>query len=57
MGSYKWGYKSPKMGYNYSHPTYNRTYIITTHEPPSIEALQGLYTGVMSDFDAWGFGL
>ena len=22
-GSYKWGYKSPNMGYNYSYPTYN----------------------------------
>ena len=26
MGSYKWGYKSPNMGYNYSYPTYNPTY-------------------------------
>ena len=26
MGSYKWGYKSPNMGYNYSYPTYNSTY-------------------------------
>ena len=25
MGSYKWGYKSPNMGYNYSYPTYNPT--------------------------------
>ena len=26
MGSYKWGSKSPNMGYNYSYPTYNPTY-------------------------------
>ena len=35
MGGYKYGYKSPNMGYNYSYLTYNPTYIITTHEPPS----------------------
>ena len=23
MGSYKWGYKTPNMGYKYSYPTYN----------------------------------
>ena len=23
MGSYKWGYKSPNMGYKYSYPNYN----------------------------------
>ena len=23
MSSYKWGYKSPNMGYNYSYPIYN----------------------------------
>ena len=40
MGSYKWGYKSPNMGYNRSYPTYNPAYI-TTHEPPSVE-LPGL---------------
>ena len=22
MGSYKWGYKCPNLGYNYSYPTY-----------------------------------
>ena len=26
MGTYKWGYKSLNMGYNYSYPTYNPTY-------------------------------
>ena len=26
MGSYKWGYKSPNMGYKYSYPTYSPTY-------------------------------
>ena len=26
MGSYKWVYKSPNMGYKYSYPTYNPTY-------------------------------
>ena len=26
VGSFKWGYKSPTMGYNYGCPTYNRTY-------------------------------
>ena len=26
MGSNKWGYKSPDMGYKYSYPTYNLTY-------------------------------
>ena len=25
-GSYKWGYKPPNMGYNYSYLTYNSTY-------------------------------
>ena len=25
MGSYKWGYKSPNIGYNQSYPTYNPT--------------------------------
>ena len=34
MGSYKWSYKSPNIGYNYSYPTY-LTLLITTHEPPS----------------------
>ena len=26
MGSYKWGHKTPNMGYKYSYPTYNPTY-------------------------------
>ena len=26
MGSYKWGYKSPNMAYNYSYPTYKPIY-------------------------------
>ena len=26
MGSYKYGYKLPNMGYNYSYLTYNPTY-------------------------------
>ena len=26
MGSYKWGYKSPNMDYNYDYPTYNPAY-------------------------------
>ena len=26
MGSYKWSYKSPDIGYNYSRPTCNLTY-------------------------------
>ena len=26
MGSYKWGYKSPNMGYNYGYLTYNPSY-------------------------------
>ena len=26
MGSYKLGYKSPNMSYNYACPTYNPTY-------------------------------
>ena len=25
-GSYKWGYKSPSMGYKFSYPTCNATY-------------------------------
>ena len=25
-GSYKWGYKSPNIGYMYSYPTYIPTY-------------------------------
>ena len=36
MGSYKWGYTSLNMGYNYSYPTYI-TPFVTTHEPPSRE--------------------
>ena len=36
MDSYKWGYKSPNMGYNYGYPvTLLITPLITTHEPPS----------------------
>ena len=34
MGSYKWGYKSPNMAYNYSYPIVI-TPLIITHEPPS----------------------
>ena len=34
MGSEKWGYTSPSIGYKCSYPTY-RTLLITTHEPPS----------------------
>ena len=26
MGSSKWGYKSPNIGYHHSYPTYNTTY-------------------------------
>ena len=26
VGSYKWGYKFPNMGYKYRFPTYNPTY-------------------------------
>ena len=26
MGSYKWGYQSPNMGYNYSYLAYNPSY-------------------------------
>ena len=26
MGSYKWDYKPPNMGYKYSYPTYYPTY-------------------------------
>ena len=26
MGSYKWGYKSPNMGYNYGYPIQISTY-------------------------------
>ena len=26
MGSYKWGYKSPNIGYKYSDPTSDPTY-------------------------------
>ena len=33
MGSYKWGYKSPNVGYNYSPLLI--TPLLTTHEPPS----------------------
>ena len=25
MGSYKWGYKAPNMGYNYGYPNDNHT--------------------------------
>ena len=38
MDSYKWSYKSPNIGYNYSYPAYyNPT--MTTHEPPGIVRL------------------
>ena len=33
MRSYKWGYKSPNLGYNYS--TLLITPLISTHEPPT----------------------
>ena len=39
MGSYKWGYQSPNLGYKYSYPTYNSVYI-ATHEPPSKEGFR-----------------
>ena len=26
MGTYRWGYKSPNMGYKYCYPTYNPGY-------------------------------
>ena len=32
MGSSKWDYMPPSMGYKYAYPTYNS--LITTHEPP-----------------------
>ena len=34
MGSCKWGYKSPNIGYN--HRILFRTLRIATHEPPSV---------------------
>ena len=34
MGSYKWGYKSPNMGYKKT-VTLLISLLITTHEPPS----------------------
>ena len=34
MGSFKWGCKTPHMGYNYSYPTYCP--LITAHELPSL---------------------
>ena len=43
MGSYKWGYKSPNMGYKYSY--LHVTPLITSHEPPSPEHL-GLFSGL-----------
>ena len=36
MGSYKWGHKSPNMGYNMYIVALPITLLITTHEPPSI---------------------
>ena len=33
MGSYKWGYKSPNIGYKHGYPTHNPT--CEAHEPPS----------------------
>ena len=35
MASYKWGYKSPNMGYNYTYLSCNPR--ITPHEPPSMD--------------------
>ena len=34
MGSYKWGYKSPNMGYNYRWPTYNYPWTSTPRRQP-----------------------
>ena len=52
MGSYKWGYKSPNVGYKSSYPTYN-----PTHELP-----MNLQAGLRRDRASWfqahcGFGL
>ena len=44
MGSYKWGYKSPTIGYENGYPTYNP--LITTHEPPSTVAERMLQAGI-----------
>ena len=44
MGSYKWGYKSPNMGYNLvmTIATLLITQLITAHEPPSSRSLAAL---------------
>ena len=47
MGSYKWGYKSPNMGYKYSYPTSNPI-LITTHEPPNTESHAPVRRALMS---------
>ena len=42
MGSYKWGYRSPDMGYNYiAIVTLLITPLITPHEPLSSSILDG----------------
>ena len=39
MGSYKWGYKSPNLGY-ITIVTLLITPLITTHEPPSVRPVK-----------------
>ena len=42
MGSLKWGYKSPSMGYKYSCPTYNPytfSFIVGNIIPKSVECI------------------
>ena len=36
MGSYKWNYKSPNIGYHYSYPTHKP--LIATHDPPTLQS-------------------
>ena len=56
MGSYKWGYKSPNMGYKYI-VTLLITPLITTHEPPSGKRKHHLGT-IIPEAEArlWRFG-
>ena len=51
MGSYKWGYGSPHMGYNYSYPTYSPTCSYPPHPKPyttPIEPLKEPYSPTYS---------
>ena len=55
MGSYKWGHKSPNVGYNYSYPTYRVSTRTPPPQTPLIESLWPLIVGIWGfSEDSWG---